>query len=151
MNIAAVVKDLSISQNSFYMIKEFNKLIDNTDISVGAFFQRSAIPPIDTLFGCKMASFINGYEGVLIATSLELAEMCLRSTNKTKQYLYVWDMDWLENAVYFESAMKIMRSKDIEILARSKSHAVCIENFCNRSPVGIVDNWDIEIILEIVK
>lgn len=44
MNIAAVVKDLSISQNSFYMIKEFNKLIDNTDISVGAFFRGLQFP-----------------------------------------------------------------------------------------------------------
>jgi hypothetical protein len=151
MNIAAVVKDLSISQNSFYMIKEFNKLITNTDISVGAFFQRSAIPPVDALFGCKMASFINGYQGVLIATSLELAEMCIKSASKTSKYLYIWDMDWLENPVYFDTAMKIMRHKDMKILARSRSHADCIDNFCNRKPIGIVDNWNVEKILEIVK
>jgi len=151
MNIAAVVKDLSASQNAFYMIKEFNKLISNTDISVGAFIQRPAIPTTQTLFGYKMSSFINSYSGVLIPTSLEMTRICLKASSNTNIFLYLWDLDWLESPVHFSSAMDILRNDKVKIIARSHSHAECIENFCNKKPVGVVSNWDARQLLELIN
>jgi hypothetical protein len=66
-------------------------------------------------------------------------------------YFYVWDLDWLENPVYFSAAMKIMRDDQVKILARSKSHAKCINNFCNKDVIGIIDNWNVEQILGVLE
>ena len=151
MNISAVVKDLSISQNSFYMIKEFNKLLDNPDVSAGAFYQRASIPATTACFGTKICAHISSYNGVLIASSLELAEMCLKFHINSDIYFYVWDLDWLDNPVYFSSAMDTMRNDQVKIFARSESHAKCIDNFCNKKTVGIVDNWNSAQLLKIIK
>lgn len=151
MNISAVVKDLAVSQNSFYMIKEFNKLLDSPDISAGAFYQRASIPATTPCFGTKICAHIASYDGVLIPNSLELTEMCLKFMTNSDIYFYVWDLDWLENPVYFSAAMKIMRDDQVKILARSESHAECINNFCNKEVVGIVDNWNSSQLLKVIK
>ena len=150
MNISAVVKDLAVSQNSFYLIKEFNKLLDNPDVSAGAFYQRASIPASTACFGTRICAHISSYNGVLIPNNLELTEMCLKFKNNSDIYFYVWDLDWLSNPVYFSSAMNIIRDKKVKILARSESHAECIENFCNKSPVAIIDNWNIEQIMNLL-
>jgi hypothetical protein len=151
LNIYALVEDLSMSQKSFYLIKEFNKCIENTDLSVGVFHVRAAIPPIKPLFGCRTIALLASYQGVIISTTLEEAEMCLKSSGKHKRILYLWDLDWLENPVHYSTAMDILRDDKLKIIARSKSHAEVIENFCNKTPIGIVDNWNIEQLLEVVQ
>ena len=150
INISAIVPDLSMSQNSFYLIKEFNKCLSNTDLSMGVFHLRAAIPPIQPLFSCKNVAFLNTYHGAIISTRIEEANIILKSTCKHDRYLYLWDLDWLENAVYFSTAMQTMRDEKLKIIARSKSHAEVIRNFCNRDVCGIVDNWNMDQLLEIV-
>tara|TARA_A100001201_G_scaffold42496_1_gene43301 strand:+ start:18 stop:470 length:453 start_codon:yes stop_codon:yes gene_type:complete len=140
--IAALVNDLSMSQKSFYLIKEFNKLIEDTDISVGVFCNRQAIPPIQPLFGCKLSSFLISYNGIIISTTLEEARSSLKLANKSDRYLYLWDLDWLENPVYFSTAMEVLRSDKLKVIARSKSHAKMIENFANIKVHAIIDNWN---------
>lgn len=149
INISTLINDLSASQNAFYMIKEFNKCIENTDISVGVFCNRHSVPVTQPLFSCRLANFLVSYNGIVIATTLEEAETILKLPNKSKRYLYLWDLDWLENPVFFSAAMNILRNDKLEILARSESHAKVIEHFCNRKVKGIVDNWNINQVLEL--
>jgi len=149
LNISALINDLSASQNSFYMIKEFNKCIENTDLSVSVFCNRHCVPVVQPLFSCRLANFLVSYNGIVIATTLEEAEIILKLPNKSSRYLYLWDLDWLENPVFFSSAMNILRDNKLEILARSISHSNVIENFCNRKVKGIVDNWNINQLLKL--
>lgn len=149
INISALINDLSASQNSFYMIKEFNKCIDNTDLSVGVFCNRHCVPVIQPLFACRLANFLVSYNGIVIATTLEEAEIILKLPNKSSRYLYLWDLDWLENPVFFSSAMNILRDDKLQILARSESHAKVIDNFANREVKGIIDNWNIDQVLKL--
>jgi len=98
-----------------------------------------------------MSSFINSYSGVLIPTSLEMTRICLKASSNTNIFLYLWDLDWLESPVHFSSAMDILRNDKVKIIARSHSHAECIENFCNKKPVGVVSNWDARQLLELIN
>ena len=149
-NIAAVVKELSVSQSSFYLIKEFNKCLDNTDLSMSVFFERPAISPVDTLFACKSIVFLSGYSGIVISTNIEDADKTLKASNSSSRYLYLWDIEWLEKPLYFEQAMRVLRDPRLKIIARSQSHAEAIENFCNKKPIGIVSDWDRDRLLEIL-
>jgi hypothetical protein len=150
INVAALVNDLAISQKTFYLISQFNQCIDNTDLSVGVFNIRASRPPIKPLFGCKNVAFLNAYNGVVISTTMEEAEISLKASNNSKKFLYLWDLDWLENPVYFSVAMRILRDDRLKIIARSSSHAEMIEEFTNRPVEGIVDNWDMDQLLGIV-
>ena len=135
-NIAAVVKELSVSQSSFYLIKEFNKCIDNTDLSMSVFFERPAITPIDAMFACKSMVYLSGYSGIVVSTTIEDADKTLKATNSSSRYLYLWDIEWLENPMYFEKTVSVLRDPRLKIIARSQSHADAIESFCNKKPIG---------------
>jgi hypothetical protein len=143
-NISAFVQDLAVSQKSFYLIKEFNECLKDTDISASVFFERPAIPPIQPCFACRTVSFLSGYNGVVIATTISEADTMLQASNASSKYLYLWDMEWLETPVFFEAAMRILRDDRLKIIARSQSHAELIEGFCNKKPIGIVSDWDMD-------
>jgi hypothetical protein len=146
-NISVFIKDLSVSQKSFYLIKEFNRCLEDTDISTSVFVERPSIPPVPPLFSCKSVAFLSGYNGTVIATTIDEADKILKASNASSKYLYLWDMEWLETPLYFEEAMRILRDDRLKLIARSKSHAELIESFCNKKPVAIISDWNINELL----
>ena len=148
--IAALVDSLTPSQNCFYLVKAFNKAIENTDLSVGVFYNRQSVPIVKPLFGCSMVNFMISYDGVIISTDLKNAEASLKIANKADRYLYLWDLSWLEHPTYFSRAMEVLRNKKIKVIARSESHAQVIENYANIKVCGIVDNWNLEQLIKVV-
>lgn len=150
IEIAAVLHDLGPSQKSFYMIRQFNKLAAMKDFSVSAFYSRPAMPVTKTIFSCRNISFLSGFNGIAIATSLSDVDILLKSHNNSKKYLYLWDMEWLANPMAFSSVSNVLLDERLKIIARSKSHASVIENFCNKKTIGIVDNWDLSQLLSLV-
>jgi hypothetical protein len=64
--------------------------------------------------------------------------------------LYLWDIDWLTQPVNFSVACNILLDKRLKIIARSDSHATVINNFCNKQPDGILDNWNMEGLIRIL-
>lgn len=150
MNIAAVVNNLGPSQKCFYLIKEFNKTIASTNTCTSVFFERAAIPVVPTMFSCKSISFLSGYHHNAIATSFEEANILLKSNNAAKKFLYLWDLEWLRNPNKFSQACDLLLDKRLNIIARSDSHATMIDNFCNKEPIAIVDNWHLATLLKAV-
>jgi hypothetical protein len=96
------------------------------------------------MFSYKLLAFLCSYEGVLISTSIKNAAISLKMPTKMDRYLYLWDFNWLTQSVDYNSICEIMSDNKIKLIARSQEHADMIENFCNRKPVGIVDNWNLE-------
>ena len=151
IDIAAVIDHVGPSQKSFYLIKEFNRICSFGSTSVTAFVSRSAIPVCPPMFSVQNVTFISGYHGTAIATTLSEADTLLKSYNKSKKYLYLWDMEWLTNPASYATTCNILLDDRLSLIARSQSHADLIVNFCNKAPVGIVDNWEIKTLLSIVE
>lgn len=151
ISICAVTKDLGPSQKNFYLIKSFNKLSKAVEISTSVFYERPSIPVVRPLFSCMGISFVSSYGGNAISTTLEEADKLLKSNTSCKKFLYLWDLEWLESPVFFTKAYEILSNERLNIIARSESHAEVIENFCNKSVVGIVDDWNTEQLLSILQ
>ena len=149
-SVAAIVDDLSASQKSFYLIKEFNKAATLKDMSMSVFYGRPTVPVIVPHFSYRNMSFLSGYNGIAIATNLSNANALLKSHNNSKKYLYIWDIEWLTTPTNFVAACDILLDNRLKLIARSESHATIINNFCNKQVVGIVDNWNIGELLTIV-
>mgnify|MGYP003121603038 FL=1 len=149
--IAAIIDEMGPSQKSFYMIKEFNKAASFKDVSICAFYHRPSMPVTKPFFSCRNISFLSGYNGVAIATGLQEAQTLLKSHNNSDKYLYLWDIEWLVNPMHFAAICDILLDKRLKIIARSESHAKVINNLCNKKPVGIVDNWNLHELIEIIN
>ncbi len=144
INISAFMESLGPSQNAFYLIKEWNRGISDADLSLGAFVNAHSVPVQKCLFSYKLSSFLSGYEGVLISTSIKNSAISLKMTTKMNRYLYLWDFNWLKRAASYNAMCEVLRNDKLKLIARSEEHAEMIENFCGKRPVGIVDNWNID-------
>jgi len=151
INIAAIINDLGPSQKSFYLIKKFNELSRNPNFSCSAFVSNLGVPVTKPLFSCSSLSFFSDYIGSAIATTLEEADILLKSNNNCKKYLYLWDIEWVVRPMNFTAVCNILRDDRLKIISRSESHSQITNNFCNKSPVGIVEDWDVEQLLEILE
>ena len=107
----------------------------------------TVLPPF---FSCMNISFFSNFKGDAIATSIETANLLLKTNNSCNRYLYLWDMEWLRNPLAFETMSEIMNDERIKLIARSDSHKDLIENFCNREVIGIVDDWNVDQLQELL-
>ena len=151
MNIAAVLDNLGPSQKSFYLIKEFNKVLPHKEICVSVFFKRASVPVMPVMFSCKSISFLSGYHNTAIATTIDEANILLKANNNASKFLYLWNLEWLTHPSMYSAITKILRDKRLKIIARSESHAAMIFNFCNKRAVGIVDNWNIDQLISVTQ
>ena len=150
-SISAVLNDLGPSQKAFYFIKSFNELSRNPKFSCSAFVCNIGVPVTKPLFSCSSVSFFSDYLGIAISTTIAEAEMLLKSNNNSDKYLYLWDMEWTNKPVNYSQACNILLDERLKIIARSKSHAQIIENFCNKKPIGIVEDWNNEQLLTLME
>lgn len=144
MQIASLVDNLSASQSSFYMVKNFNKLVKDTQHDAGCFFANLSYAPVPTFFTVQNLYYLQYFHGVVIADSLEMANVALKTKNNSQKYLYLWDLEWIRSPTSYENIVEILHNPKLKIIARSESHANLITNFCNRVPCAIIDDWNIE-------
>lgn len=150
MKIASFVDDISISQNSYYMIREFNKLSSNK-VSPCCFYHNLAPPPINMNFAIINAYYLSQWTGHVIATSFETANTLQKIKSAAKKYLYLFDLEWLRFNSNFEDSMYILRDPEITLIARSLDHADMIENYCNIRPKHTLKDWDSNKLMEIIN
>ncbi len=150
MKIASFLDDISISQNSYSMIREFNKLSSNK-VSTCCFYHNLAPPPINMNFAIINSYYLPYWDGHIFATSLQTANTLKKINSVAKKYLYLYDLEWLRSAQDFEENMKILRDPSIKIVARSIDHADMIQNYANIKVKDIMSDWQSSKLLEIVN
>jgi hypothetical protein len=148
--IAAMLDTLSASQNSFYLIKEFNKLQSDNQYSPVCFYNNLSATPVKTHFACMNISYYSHFDGVTITTSIDTANTAIKTNNNSKKFLYLWDMEWLRNPMDFNYVNSVLSNDDIAIISRSNSHSDLIKNYCNKEVAGVVQDWDMEQLEKIV-
>lgn len=149
-NIAAIVDNLGPSQSSFYLIKQFNDLIKNVDYAPVCFYNNIVRPVTTPLFGCMNVSCLSSFEGPAISTSIETASLLLNTNSKLDRYIYIWDLEWLRAPLDFENTASIFRHPSLKIIARSQSHKNIIEHYTNKKVSGIVDDWKVKDLVNII-
>ena len=151
INIAAVVEHLGPSQKSFYMINEFNKTLSALNLCASVFTVKPAIPVIPTMFSCRSVAFMSGYHHNLFATTIGEANTLLKGNNRAAKFLYLWDLSWVDSPMNYNEVCSVLRDDRLKIIARSEDHAEMIDNFCNKKTVGVVDNWNLDSLVEMVN
>ncbi len=150
IKIASFLDDISISQNSYCMIREFNKLSSN-NVSACCFYHNIAPVPINMNFALLNAYYLSHWNGSVFATTLQTANTLIKTPGPSRKFLYLLDLEWLRHENDFHENMKILRDPSLTLVARGLDHADAIENYCNIRPKYILQDWNAPKILEIIN
>ena len=74
----------------------------------------------------------------------------MKTENSSDKFFYIWDLEWLRKPMQFTDVVSIMRDERIKLIARSENHKDLIEKYANREVSGIVDNWNMQQLEEIL-
>ncbi len=153
MQIGILVDSLNrndLSINILNKIKPYSKGYVDPIV----FFQRLEIAHARYRFGLMASSELWGFKGTAIATSLNTAELLLNCISPQKKYLYLWDLEWMKNDIKqcknVDYLYKIYNDPNLHLIAKSKEHYDIIKS-CWKEPVGIVEGFDYERLIELVS
>ena len=111
-----------------------------------------------TNFAVMDTTEIWGFNGVLISTCVSTTAEIIKSVNPSKKYFYVWDLEWYRSHLAgfqqrrdYISTVQAFIHPSVNLIARSQSHALAIKNYCNRDVCGIVEDFNIEQIEQVVQ
>lgn len=145
-NIGILLSHLGPSQLSFYVCSQINQLANlKKEYDFSLFFDNLVPPCIQPNCAVFNGNEIWGYEGVLVATTMDHAILLSKAVNKAKNFFYVWDLEWLRrNKNNFMYNMQAFRHPDVELIARSNDHKKAIENYCNRPVKHVIPDINLE-------
>lgn len=138
MNIGFLIDGIGNSDLSYNILKLINtELINSTEHSP-IIFVRNLYPPVISPL-CLMTNLasVNNFQGIAIATDLQAADTLNQSNSPCQKWLYLWDIEWLNEMVNYDVAVEILNN--FNIICRSESHQIIIKNFCGKE-AHIIDN-----------
>lgn len=153
MNLGVFVNNLGPSQLAYSVITELNKLVkERTDIAPVVFTTEPNPPCAKIETGIFNQSEIWGFNGKVVATSLQGAHQLLQTPGQLERYFYIWDLEWLRmtQGFVYDELLKIYSDPRLKLICRSQDHANIMKNNFNVEITGIVENFNIKELLEIL-
>lgn len=90
------------------------------------------------------------FDGPVIATSIETAQILLQSPKPYPKFFYVWNLDWIySKQTPLSFFTNTYLNQDIRLIARSTHHANIIEN-CWKKPVTIIKDFNYHDIAKLI-
>lgn len=144
MNVGIIIPGLGNSQLAFFVGGQSHYLKQFTSHEPFIFMEDFEPPCMQIQAACMNISEIYSFNGLLISTSLMNTAMVLNVKSNCKKAFYVWDLEFLRRGHdNFFLNSSIYRSPEIKLICRSKEHADALENYCNRKPDMIVQNFNL--------
>jgi hypothetical protein len=151
-NLGFMVKDLSPSQEAFYLINYANKAVMQDGHDVIVFYENPSAPCLTTGFAIMQTTEAWSFSGPLVASNLNLASKLIQFPGTKQKYFYVWDLEWVRmQTKNFSILSYIYRNPSLKLLARSREHARIIASCWNVPHPPIVENYNIDKIVEIIN
>lgn len=147
--IAALVDTFSVSQSSFALLNSFNELAKSMDVY--CFYNNLSSMMTEAHFTVMGTYHMNSFKGNIFCTTIQNAKILLNLTSRSNKFLYLWDLEWIRSPYDFDETLKVLRSPELNLIARSIDHAQLIENYSNRKVDYILDDWNANQIREIIN
>lgn len=89
----------------------------------------------------EMDSF---YDGIMISHRIDHAKSILGCANNSRKVLYLYDLDWMFQTMFYHDIYNILTNEDLFLILRSKDYVCPIKNLCNREPDAIMQKFNLE-------
>ncbi len=87
-NLAIITKDLSPTQNAFYLISTLNKIAANNEYNVMC-YTNPLLPTVKAVnFACVSPYYFSSFYGTAVATDIESAKTMLKTNSNITKFLY---------------------------------------------------------------
>lgn len=153
MKIGVIINNLSASQLSFSVIqniKDIQKEYPEDDYVI--FFENISAHVLTATCAVMNTTDIPSFDGVLIATNVETCLTAISSVSPSRKFFYVWDLEWIrQEGKNFQHNIKAYTNKTIKLISRSESHSKAIKNYSNVDPVGVVEDFNLKKMREIIQ
>ena len=145
MKTMLLLDHTGFSEQNYTIIKNINeKVLDSLDeISVVVSDTSTKVMEVNTAVS-NIAEIGCFHGGILVATNLINASQILSAHGSSRKILYLWDLDWLHAPFNYEFIYDILTNDRLEIIVRSESHRTALLNLCGKEPVGILQNFTLE-------
>jgi len=138
---------IQFNQQSIFLLKNCNEL--NKTNSCCIFCNEMHSRPVDVCFNIMQQIHSYQFEGTLITDNLLLTQNLNCNIYTKKKYYYVWNFDWINLEQLRFAQLRIpFYNDDIELIARSQSHAKLLEKLFKK-PKYIMEDWDWEVLKRI--
>ena len=149
--LGVMLGDLGASQLAYNVVKSLNDECKKNEGDFVAFVENISNFVVQPAFAVMGVNEIWSFDGVLIATSVSTSAQMINSVNASQKYFYVWDLEWMRPHGHdFQYNVKAFNDPSIQLIARSVDHALAIKNYCNRDVAGIVTDFNINELYEVI-
>ncbi len=150
--LGIMLSHLGTSQLAFYAINNANKTLLENGQDVLIFYELPAPSCVNLECGLMQTQEAWNFDGPLIAPNLNLASKLIGFPGTKQKFFYVWDLEWLRIPNKdFVTLSTIYRSPLLKLIARSSEHAKLINKAWNVDIAGIVPNYNIHAMLELIN
>lgn len=152
MKIGVIFDDFIKTDKNYTLMDKINTFVDTHNDEICGFLTNISHKVIDTFFAYANISDIAHFNnGLIVATSLETADVMNKTSVNSIKCFYIWDMDWLSRPFYFYGVYNILSNPNIKKIVRSQLQADIIKNNFNVEVDGIDEDFNLEKIYEICQ
>jgi hypothetical protein len=152
MNVGIIINNLGPNQQAFTTINRVNSL-GQMDIpyKLTVFYKEPAQNCCRLATASTTFDRIFGFDGVLIATDLDLTLFMLRANMPKVKVLYMFDLDWVRGFGNYIQNYSMYNDPNLIVIAPSMAYANELTNYCGRKANGVVPQFNILDIMKVVE
>lgn len=144
--------DFGANQLGYLAITKTNEyLLESYDVDVIGFYENLVRYSISPNFACMQAVELWGYDGPVVACSLNLAQDVLKIPTVADKYFYIWDLEWIHLVDKDYGKLKeVYSNMDLKLITRSQDYADIIKKVWNRKVDYVVEDFETRKLVEII-
>lgn len=148
-----LLDNMGASEFAASLIYKANQFLENTyNMDLIAFRQNIYFSCYKPNFAIMDVSETFNYDGVVIANNLFNADYLAKCPGPIRKIFYIWDLEWVYQGVkIYDQIANVYQNPNLELVARSDSHAHFIESCWGAKVSQIMPDIDINALYQLVK
>ena len=145
MKTMICLENISYSQFNHEAVTHVNDFIrvSNEELCFATLDQTMPFMDINTAVFSPME--IDSFnKGVIISHTIKSAELILGCSNNSKKVLYLYDLDWMFQPIFFDTIHGVLSDPNLNLILRSDDHIEPLKNIHKREPIAIMKNFNLE-------
>ena len=150
MKIGFLISQYGDNELAKTFISSANRfLCDSSGVDIIGFVANQMKPISHPIFATMNLNEAFDYDGIVVATTIDLALKLARFPGPTKRYLYLWELMWTRYG--FEELMGLFHNPKLTVVLRTEQHKEIVEKCWNCNVDWVIPDFDIGLFLKMIN